>query len=61
MAVALPLLKVVEVARRLNISRAFACQLMDRGDLPYVKLGSARRVPADAVEKLVQENTVAAK
>jgi excisionase family DNA binding protein len=56
-----PLLKVVEVARRLNVSRAFAYSLMDRGELPYVKLGGTRRVPAEAVSQLIESNTVAAK
>ena len=53
-----PLQKVKQVAQRLNISRAYVYQLMERGQLPFVKLGSARRVPADAVERLAREGTI---
>jgi len=52
-----PLLKTVEVARRLSISRAFVYVLMDRGDLPYVQLGRTRRVRQEDVEKLLADST----
>lgn len=54
----IPLCKVTEVARRLSVSRAFIYQLMDRGLLPYVKLGAARRIRAEDVEQLVTRNTI---
>ena len=38
------LLKGNDVARMLNISRAFAYQLMRQGDIPTVKIGNAVRV-----------------
>jgi excisionase family DNA binding protein len=58
MARANPLFKVTEVARRLSVSRAFVYQLMDRGLLPYVKLGTARRIRAEDVEQLLARNTI---
>jgi excisionase family DNA binding protein len=39
------LLKTNDVARLLNISRAFAYQLMRQGEIPTVKIGNAVRVP----------------
>ena len=42
------LLKGDDIAKILNISRSFAFQLMQRGEIPTVKLGRAVRVrPAD--------------
>jgi excisionase family DNA binding protein len=42
------LLKARDVAEVLNISRAYAYQLMQRGELRTVVIGAARRVrPAD--------------
>ena len=38
------LLRAVEVAEILNISRAFAYQLMQRGDIRTVFIGASRRV-----------------
>jgi excisionase family DNA binding protein len=54
------LVRVTEVARQLSLSRSGVYGLMDRGALPYVKIGKARRVPIEAVERLVQENTITA-
>lgn len=50
------LLKAVEVAQRLNISKAFAYQLMLRGDIPTVKIGSARRVKEADLINYIQQN-----
>ncbi len=49
---------IPEVAKCLAISRASVYALMDRGELPYTKLGSSRRIPWAAVERLIQNNTV---
>ena len=46
------LMRVLEVAGFLGISRASVYQLMERGELPWVKLGRARRVPRRAVIEL---------
>jgi excisionase family DNA binding protein len=45
------LLKAIEVAKILNISRAFAYQLMQRGEIRSVVIGTSRRVrPEDLTE-----------
>ncbi|HUY32078.1 MAG TPA: helix-turn-helix domain-containing protein [Pirellulales bacterium] len=54
------LLRVPEVARRLNLGRSTVYMLMDAGRLGYVRLGRSRRIPVSAVEKLLAENTVEA-
>ena len=35
--------------------------LMDRGDLPYVKIGKSRRVRPEDVAKLIEQGTVCQK
>lgn len=50
------LLSVSESARFLNISRAKLYLVMEAGDLPYVKLGRARRIPRRALVKLAATN-----
>ena len=52
------LLRVTDVAKHLSLSRSMVYQLMERGSLPYVKIGKSRRVPLEGVEKLVRDSTV---
>ena len=47
-----------EVARYLSLSRSKVYQMMDAGELPYVKLGKSRRVRWQDVLQLVTRNTV---
>lgn len=54
------LVRVSEVARHLSISRSKLYLMMEAGDLPFVKFGKSRRVPLEAVEKLVKESLVIA-
>ncbi|GAG31369.1 unnamed protein product [marine sediment metagenome] len=49
---------VPEVAEHLKLSRASIYKLMDQQELAYVKLGKSRRVPWDAVHRLVKQNLV---
>ncbi len=49
------LMRVPEVARFLALSRAKIYELMNRGELPWVKLGRARRIPRAAVVRLAAE------
>ena len=49
---------VPEVAKFLAISRSKVYQLMDSGELPYVKLGKSRRVRWPDVLRLIEESTV---
>ena len=55
------LLRVTEVAHCLNLSRSCIYQIMDRGELPYVKLGRSRRVRPEDVARLIEQATVGQK
>lgn len=52
------LLRVADAARFLSVSRSTLYELMDRGELRYVKLGRARRIPRQALSELVEKNLV---
>ena len=47
------LLKGDDVARILNISRSMAYQLIQRGEIPSVRLGRAVRVHPKALEQFI--------
>ncbi len=47
------LLKGDDVARILNVSRSFAFQLMQRGEIPTVRLGRAVRVRPSDLERFI--------
>ncbi len=47
-------LSVTEAARLLGISRAFAYELVARGELPSLRLGRRVVVPRRALEQLVE-------
>jgi excisionase family DNA binding protein len=51
------LVRVEEGARILGISRSMVYEMMNRGELPWVKCGSARRLPLAALEQWVAANT----
>jgi excisionase family DNA binding protein len=42
---------VPEAAEMLGISRNFAYELVNRGELPYIKLGKRKLIPIIALEK----------
>jgi excisionase family DNA binding protein len=50
-------LSVSEAAQRLGISRAFAYELVARGELPVIRLGRRRLVPIGALQALVEGST----
>ena len=50
------LLKAVEVAQILNISRALAYQLMQKGVIPTVKFQGTRRVRPEDLALFIQES-----
>jgi excisionase family DNA binding protein len=50
------LLKAVQVAEILNVSRAFAYQLMQKGLIPTVKILGARRVRREDLLRFIQQN-----
>lgn len=52
-----PLLKIPDVAKRLDIPTAFAYELARRGEIPTVRVGKKYvRVPSAALEKWVIES-----
>jgi excisionase family DNA binding protein len=50
------LLKAVEVASLLNISRSFAYQLLQSGVIPVVRIGKACRVRPQDLEAYIIQN-----
>lgn len=52
------LLTVGEAARRLSLGRATTYQLLQRGELPAVRIGRAVRVPVRALEAWVAARTL---
>ena len=50
------LLKAVQVAKRLNISRAQAYRLMQEGDIPTVRIRGSIRVRQEDLDRYIQEN-----
>ena len=51
------LLKAKVVAEILQISRAMAYNLMQRGEIPTVRIGKARRVRPEDLIKYIESNT----
>ena len=51
------LLKAKDVAEILQISRAMAYNLMQRGEIPTVRIGKARRVRPEDLIKYIESNT----
>ncbi len=50
------LVKVVEAAQFLRISRSHLYNLMESGELPFVRLGRTRRIPRNAVVRLAAQH-----
>ena len=50
------LLKGNDVARMLNISRAFAYQLMRQGEIPTIRIGNAVRVRKEDLLAYIDHN-----
>jgi excisionase family DNA binding protein len=51
-----PLLTGEQVARRLNISRAYAYKLIQQGDLPYIRIGRSVRVELPALQAFIERS-----
>lgn len=51
------LLTIAEVSQRLSLGRTMIFRLISEGELPSVKIGSARRVPEQAVDKFILDRT----
>lgn len=51
------LVRVEEAARMLSLSRSTIYEMMDAGELPSVRRGSARRIPVAALREWVNQQT----
>lgn len=49
---------VSKAASNLALSRSMLYNLMERGDLAYVKIGRTRRIPAEEIDRLIRESLV---
>ena len=47
---------IPEAAKLLGLSRATVYNLMDKGDLPYVKLGRSRRIRRTDLEEALERH-----
>jgi excisionase family DNA binding protein len=56
--IASKLLKPMDVASRLNISRSFAYMLLETQQLPTVRIGRTMRVRAQDLEAYIEANLV---
>jgi excisionase family DNA binding protein len=54
------LLTVTETAKLLRVSRAFAYELVTRGDLPAIRLGRRIVIPRKALERRLDDLTATA-
>ena len=52
------LLRISDASKFLGLSRSKLYQLMDRGELPFTKIGRSRRVPRKAVVEFAASRTV---
>ena len=57
-AVSEGLVSVREAAGFLGLGKSTVYELMDRGQLPFVRLGRARRVPRKALREFAARNVV---
>jgi excisionase family DNA binding protein len=55
---AISLLTVRDAARLLALSRSTLYNLMERGALAYVKIGRARRIPHEELQRLIHESLI---
>ena len=49
---------VEDVSQSLSLSRSTLYNLMERGDLDYVKIGRARRIPLREIERLIRASLI---
>jgi excisionase family DNA binding protein len=54
------LLTVIQAAERLGVGRTLVYTLMERGELPFVKIGRTRRLRPIHLDELIRRNTIGA-
>ena len=55
------LYRPAEAAEALGVSRSKMYELMNRGDIPWVLVGHSRRVPVEALRRLIGTATAGAR
>ncbi len=51
------LLRVEEAARLIGMGKSKTWDLVNRGDIPSIKIGKSRRVPLAALQRWIAEQT----
>ena len=54
------LVRVEEAARLLSLSRSTIYEMIDRGELPSIRCGTARRIPLAALHAWVERQVISA-
>jgi excisionase family DNA binding protein len=49
------LLRIDEVAALIGVSRTTAYALVNRGEIPSIRIGGMLRIPNDALRRLIEE------
>jgi excisionase family DNA binding protein len=49
------LLRIDEVAQLISVSRTTAYALVNKGEIPSVRIGGLLRIPNDALRRLIEE------
>ncbi|MGD0290741.1 MAG: helix-turn-helix domain-containing protein [Candidatus Binataceae bacterium] len=49
------LLRIDEMAQLIGVSRTTAYALVNKGEIPSVRIGGLLRIPNDALRKLIEE------
>lgn len=52
------LYRPAEAAEALGVSPSKAYELMNRGEIPWILVGNARRVPVEALQELIRTRVV---
>lgn len=51
------LLRIDEAARLLGLGRSTVYELLYKGELPFVRIGAARRIPVVALNQWIADHT----
>ncbi len=51
------LIRIADAAQMLSLGRSTLYEMINRGELPSIKCGAARRIPVAALHRWVQDNT----
>lgn len=49
---------VTETAKRLGVSKGLVYSLMKRGDLPFIRFGNRKLIPAESLELKIERSMI---